>query len=472
MSERLRTVHWPSVVRGVVLFVYAAVLLHLLGAKVGSWANGSLGPALTLLVGVVAPAWFFVCLPTWFAWRIAKPLGLRRLVSIACWFSPMVGRHDLASLRVFLAVEAEQGFRAGGNVSADAWTALAAAVEAEQQGNTARARAIADALHCLPEESRFPWLARCHGVEPLVLLAWRRADWNTVLDYAAFGRGRVVRLFALLARVAIGQPILPRTLWWVWLLSPVRRRTFECVRAATAAGRFVPKVTPAPTAVEAVVDRCLSVDGRSRHVSLLAAASTGGVVASGDVSALVRAWQPLLDKAGLARLSARALELDVRDSSSEVQAIRADVLSELVALAACCEGKVAAGGDEPGLLGEVALALREQLCREVEVALEGIAPESFSPSILPLEAWERWLSLRRALDRLAIQDEGAFFALWNGRVAATIWNWTCVVFNCHGGRASWIAHMMYVWIAEQAERMGDMRTVVVNRENARVALGA
>jgi hypothetical protein len=470
--ERQRAVHWPSVVRGVVLFVYAAVLLHLLGAKVGSWANGSFGPALTLLVGIVAPAWFFVCLPTWFAWRIAKPLGLRRLAWVACWFSPLVGRHDLASLRVFLAVEAEQGFPAEGTVSADAWTALAAAVEAEQQGNTLRARAIADALHCLPEESRFPWLARCHGVESLVLLAWQRADWNTVLDYAAFGRGRVVRLFTLLARVAVGQPILPRTLWWAWLLSPVRRRTFEFVRAATAAGRFAPKVTPAPTGLEAVVDACLDVDVRSRHVAILEAASKGGVVTAGEVSALLRAWQPHLDKAGLARLSARALELDVRDSFDEVQAVRAGVLSEIVALAACCESKLAAGGDDLGLAGEVTLALREQLCREVEVALEGIGPESFLPGIRPLEAWERWLALRRALDRLAIQDEGAFFALWNGRVAATVWNWTCVVFNCHGGRASWIAHMMYVWIAEQAERMGDMRTVVVNRENARIALGA
>jgi hypothetical protein len=261
-------------------------------------------------------------------------------------------------------------------------------------------------------------------------------------------------------------------LWWAWLLSPVRRRTFEFVRAAAAAGRLVPKVTPAPSGVETVVEACLGVDVRSRHVSLLAAASQGGGIASCEVSALVRAWQPHLEKAGLARLSARALELDVRDSTGEAQAIRAGVLAELVALAACCDGKVAAGGDDVGLLGEVASALRDHLCHEVEVALAGIRPESFLPGIRPLEAWERWLALRRALDRLASQDEAALFALWNGRVAATVWNWTCAVFNCHGARASWIAHMMYVWIAEQAERMGDMRTVVVNRENARIALGA
>jgi len=55
-------------------------------------------------------------------------------------------------------------------------------------------------------------------------------------------------------------------------------------------------------------------------------------------------------------------------------------------------------------------------------------------------------------------------------VAATVWNWTCAVFNCHPKRAAWVAHMMYLWLAEQAEQMGDMRTVVVNRENARIAL--
>lgn len=300
----------------------------------------------------------------------------------------------------------------------------------------------------------------------------RRGDWKAILDYAAFGRGRVVRLLALLARVGLGQAIPPRRLWWAWLQSPVRRRTLRALRAATAPGRPTSRVMPAPSGGETAVDACLAVDARSTHVALLASASRGDAIAPCEVLALARAWQEPLDKSGLARLSARALELDVRDALGEGEALRASVLSELVALAACCDGKIAAGDGDVGLLGELASGLRERLCHEVEVALGGISPETFGPSVGPLEAWERWLVLRRALDRLAFQDEGAFFALWSGRVAATVWNWTCAVFNCHGARASWIAHMMYVWIAEQAERMGDMRTVVVNRENARIALGA
>ena len=471
MSAQAHGVHWPSILRGVVLFVFAAVLLHLLGAKVGVWANGSLGPVATLLVGVAAPAWFFVCFPTWFGWRIARPIGLRRLAWFVSWFSPLVGRHDLKSLRIFLAVEAEQGFPDTDAIPADAWTALAAALQADRQGNAARAHTLVDALHCLPQESAFPWLARCHGAEALVLAAWQRRDLQAVLDYAAIGRGRCVRLLGLLARVALGQAIPSRVLWWAWILSPVRRRTLEDTRRATARTSGQPKVTPAPTRANTMVDACPAVDVRARHVALLASASRGEAIAACDLLALARAWHPLLDKPGLARLSARALELDARDASGQAQALRASVLAELIVLATACDGKVAAADDQVGLLGELVSGLREQLCQDVEAGLASINPDSYTPGIHPLEAWERWLALRNSLDRLAVQDSAAFVALWNGRVAGTVWNWTCAVFNCHRKRSAWVAHMMYLWIAEQAELMGDMRTMVVNRENARIALG-
>lgn len=87
-----------------------------------------------------------------------------------------------------------------------------------------------------------------------------------------------------------------------------------------------------------------------------------------------------------------------------------------------------------------------------------------------LVPWERWLALRAALDRLGQHDAAALSAVWNGRAAATVWNWTCAVFDRHPQRAGWVAHAMYQWLADQAEQVGDLRTAVVNRENARIAL--
>jgi hypothetical protein len=464
-------VHWPSVVRASVLFALAAILLHLFGANVGAWAAGSLGPLATLLIGVAAPAWFFVCFPSWFAWRIARPLHLRGVAGVACWFSPLVGRHDLASLRVFLKVEGGRPFPPADAIPADAWTALAAALQAERQGNRARARMIVDALACLPQESPFPWLARCHGGEALVLAAWARSDWRAVLDYAVIGRGRAVAWLALLAHVELGQRVPPRKLWLGWLQAPLRRRTWAPLRAALARVAVPAKVTPAPTATAPVLaEPRVGSDVRLRHVSLLAAASRGERIAAAEVSALARAWQSELDKAALARICARGLELDVADPARHAQKLRDGVLAELVVLAAACDGKLAAETEREDIVGEVAAGVRERLCRQVEHALDGVSPERYAPAIHPLEAWQRWLALRAALDRLGAHDSAALFALWNGRVAATAWNFTCAVFNHHPRRAGWVAHGMYQWLAEQAELQGDLRTAVINRENARIAL--
>lgn len=292
MKSSAVAVHWPSIARATGLFVLAAILLHLFGAKVGAWANGSLGPLATLLVGVAVPAWFFVCFPTWFAWRIARPLRLRRLAAFACWFSPLVGRNDLASSRIFLAIEAGRPFPPAASIPADAWTALAAALQAERQGNLVRARMIVEALGCLPQESAFSWLARCHGVEALVSSAWARKDAHAVLAYAAIGRGRVVRWLGLLARVQLGQRLAARTLWLGWLQSPVRRSTLGPLRAALASSSAPAKVTPAPAPAAPLPDAgSLALDVRLRHVFLLAAASRGERISARDVVALAAAWQ-------------------------------------------------------------------------------------------------------------------------------------------------------------------------------------
>jgi hypothetical protein len=245
------------------------------------------------------------------------------------------------------------------------------------------------------------------------------------------------------------------------------------MRDAIALASVAPKVTPAPTEpCPGVNEASVAIDVRLRHVSLLAAASRGQSISAQEVMALASAWQPYLDSPALAKLSARALELDVRDVHQQAETLRAGVLVELIELGSSCDGRVVPKSDDAALVRDLASGVRDHLCQKVEAALASINPDRYVSSIHPLEAWERWLTLRTALDCLATHDAAAFFALWNGRVAATVWNWTCAVFNRHPKRAAWVAHMMYLWLAEQAESMGDMRTVVVNRENARIALGA
>ena len=53
----------------------------------------------------------------------------------------------------------------------------------------------------------------------------------------------------------------------------------------------------------------------------------------------------------------------------------------------------------------------------METALARINPETYAPAIHPLAAWERWLVLRAALERLEKHaSSGEQAMLWNTRI--------------------------------------------------------
>ena len=155
-------VNRARVVRAVVWFVLAAIIVHAIGAGVGGWAAGRLGFFSTLLIGAVLPTWLVVFLPTWLAWRVLRPLGLRRGVRVCLWLSPITNLHDLPSIEAFFEVLAGRPLPRSDGRTADAWTALAAALEAEQQANRPRAERILDVLTHLPDGCRVPLLARVY----------------------------------------------------------------------------------------------------------------------------------------------------------------------------------------------------------------------------------------------------------------------------------------------------------------------
>src|SRR5262249_12857672 len=159
-------------------------------------------------------------------------------------------------------------------------------------------------------------------VEALVLSAAARRDWETAARYARLGRGRLIRLLALVTRAARGETVSAPRLAALWLLAPMRGATLPLGRAATA------RAARAPAAA-----------ADARHVDLLAAAARPGAVGAGDVLAVAEAWRAEIDDAALARLHARALELGVRDGAARAAAVREQVLDELSLLLAHAEGE-------------------------------------------------------------------------------------------------------------------------------------
>ena len=450
-----------AALRLLVWTVVWGTVLRNIGASVGAWAQGSLGPGLTILISVVVPAWLFLMFPSWLAFRLAAPYGMRRLAAAACWMSPFVRMRELASIGAFLDVAGDRRAPAWGELPVDAWTALAAAVQADRRRSLAQAGRIADALAHLPAGARFPLLARVHGVETLVAAAVIRRDWAAASRYARIGQGRLVRLLALVARGIAGEAVPARALWVRWLVAPMRRTTFPLVRALARRGRAgaAPATRPAvPAAVHA------------RHVALLDAAARNQEIRTDEVLALATAWQGEIDDAALARLHARAMELGVRDGAARTLALRERVLDDLALLLARADGELPRA---PAHASVEALAsrAREQQIARLRAALAQLDADGAAATPHPLEAWQRWLALRSAWERAEqIAGRPALAALWRASVRDALWSSCCALSQRHGARAAWAVYGMFDWLADRAEYVGDLVAVLANRENARIAL--
>ena len=468
-----------AVARGIFLLALAATGLRLLAGNVGVWAEGALDVGVTILIAFVLPVWLCLFFPTWFAWRVLHPLGLHGCVVAGFWFSPWVRRCEISTIRIFLGVLRKLPFPPAAGVTADAWTALAAAVQADEQKAYARLDAIVEALTHVPSGTRFPGLARQVGVEALARRSATRRDWPAVLRITRLGSGRTVRLLDILARAEVGLPVLPGRLWLAWLLSPMRLSTYGHVRALTLAAKKQESVTPPPrgpnpqqTRVEA---RSVS-DPHLRHVRLLGAAARGQTIAMQEILSLAHAWQEALDGASLARLHARALELDVRNGAGAhlAQAMKVTVLRELTDLAC-----VAVGAMDPqplsqhasdSLVVDLFRSVENQLYREVNKALAPIDSEKTKTAVHPLVAWEQWLAVREAVERFEQRaGQDALKVLWYSLIRDRVWRWAYAEWTERGEQSGWAMAMVFDWMADQAEVLGDLPATAINRENARVA---
>ena len=177
----------------------------------------------------------------------------------------------------------------------------------------------------------------------------------------------------------------------------------------------------------------------------------------------------------VARLRARAMELGVRDGEARALALRERVLDELALLLARAEGELPRTATPP-FIETLANRARERQIARIKGAFAALAAlDSDRPgsSLPPLEAWERWLALRAAWER-AEQTAGraALATLWRASVRDGLWSHCCALSHQHGARAAWAVFVMFDWMADRAEYVGDLVAVLANRENARLALAS
>lgn len=431
----------------------------------------------------VAPAVLLIVGPRWLVWRVLRPLRLRRTLRAALWLTPFLRRADVDGLARLVDASLGrpvippppdvEGWRlklmprlrpkplATRVLRADAWSACARAIEAELQGDAARAELLATSFDAPPR------LVRRVAFEFLAVRAAERGDWDAVERYARLGRGRGVRLWRLLARARRAPGVLPARLWLAWLLAPERRRSLPYVRATLRPA--------APHAVAVAPVAIIAGSGAApwtAHLDLLRHASLGTALDGAAVVALLAQWNARLGPEAEAVFRARAIELGVTDGAEMWQRLRAGVVSELELLLAAASVSATAL-DAHGTLGEIlGRRLRERLFVALQPFLQDEGREADELGT-PLEEWERWLQMRDATQHL--ERHGGANALqtaWLTGLRDTAWNRPCRVFNTYGTDAARTCQTMFTWATELGRRLGDDECARVNASNALIAAKA
>ena len=188
-----------------------------------------------------------------------------------------------------------------------------------------------------------------------------------------------------------------------------------------------------------------------------------------EVLTLTHAWQQALDGESLARLHAQALELDVRNGAARAQAVKASVLQELTDLACVAVGSLLtpSGADNPpdSLVGELSRSVQNHLHQTVDRTLATLDAERTNPASHPLAAWENWLALREAVDDFEQRlGQDALKTLWYSRIRDRIWSWAYREWTGRSEHPGWAMSIVFDWIADQADVLGDLPAAAINRE--------
>jgi hypothetical protein len=450
-------------------------MLLVLAAQVG------IAVVILTLVGwgwmqLVLALWAVGVFPQWAAWRICQPRALRRLGFVLIASTPRRASAREGRRRLF--DWSLGGGEAGGApdlppmlrpytadtalVEADGWTTCAAALKAEAVGDTMQADRLSRGLADLPDKPRLPRLVSRIGFDLLAFAALRRRDWPAVLQRASLGRGRGCRFLRLLARAHVKGDVPAPWLWLAWSMAPRRRRMLSEVRDALA-----PSSDATPLG-----DRFQARTPWGFHLRALKRAVADEPIERRYVLRLARLWDGPLGGEARARLRARALELGVADPEAAARAIYAGVLEDLNALASVAVGPWPTAGGEGNVSTDMVREAENRLFADLEQWIEPYRSGGETEIGYPLAEWDRWLAFREGIDRVEeALGETALTTCWHGGVRLAAWNWPCRLLSLHEQRAAWVCHLMFLWTARMAERMGDAEAATVNLKNATVALG-
>jgi hypothetical protein len=404
---------------------------------------------------------FLAYAPAWLVFRILKRVD-GRTARCVLWLWPHGSRQDREASRV--ALRAILGLPLAWTKSPLAalpWTTCAAALQAEAQGDGARAERLLRGLLEHPGRRPLPRPVAVYGVEALAEAAAARGDWPAVGRRCALGRGRGVRLLRLLARARTGGGVAPPLLVVAWLLAPRRRARFPLVRTVAHAR---------PEPGEVAGEPALSPRAPwSAQLRLLAHAARGGDVSMAAMVRLARHWERRFRGLDEARLRARALELGSRNSAAAVQALRERVVAELEALAWAAPGALPAGS-RGALAAEVFRRVRDRVFDSLRPYQARVIKGEVGP---PLEEWAAWLAYREAVERVrATAGPDGWRTAWYASVRTTAWNWPVQLYNAHRAAAAWACVPMFAWVAEAAEALDDAEAVATNRRNVEIARAA
>ncbi len=436
-------------------FYALAIMLGLAWTRPGFFLlEDSRGGFRVLTLGAFA-GWCATIAPHWFAWRVCRPLGLRRVGDLALRLAAHAypGQKQ-GRRRLFAVALGATPPRLKTPPGVDAWTACTAVLEAEKRGDAAAAALFADGLLAVAPERTLSRGVRRIGADLVARAAAARGDWPEAARRASLGRGRGARFLRLLARRHLRGDVPRALLWSAWLLAPERRANLRLLEAAS------------PAAIE---PRAPAGAPHRIHLELLRRAARGEEIRLRDVVALAAAWGDALAPTRAAAFRARALELGSRRSLETFEELRRSILADLVAVARRARGPWPAS-ELAGLAPELRDALHDDAFETI-VAIAG--PRRGARSAVgadPLEEWRLWLVFRDANERLATRfGEEALRQAWYATAQLAAWNWPCRLLEVHGKTSAWACHVMFRWTTEMAERCGDEEAARVNAKNAEIA---
>jgi hypothetical protein len=460
---------WRHLVIAVLICVVTAsmynglsgIMKQLSGVQ-GGWAGVAMFGV--LLAPLATPFLVLRWLPSWTVWRVLGRRCPTSLVPVLFFFAIGYRDSDRAGFQWLVAARRHgpgavslwsgRDKKNRPRAAVDAWLTCAMAIA--DDGGAERAQQLWERL---PAHLRVPHLVRVYGLECLAWGAARRGDWPSAGRWVALARGRGARLLRFLIRARSERPPARWRLWLAWALAPERIRNWPLVVLAPPALRSNAVAEGAPW---------------RGHVRLLAAAADSGVPTLADCQALVQAWAQHLDSQACAHFRARGLALAGRDAVGTFGALRAQILSDLAALAASAAGALPQTvQDDDDFVGEWAGGVRRALFERVEGAARRFDPKQDGWRATPAEAWQLWLALYAAVTRLeeALGSE-ALRVAWFSGLRTSAWNGPCELYNFDPTNYAWPAAVMFDWNVRLAEQVGDAEAATTNRKNADVARAA